>query len=178
MTDDLGLFVAIAEIAGVFVGFGALISVTRRSEIEADQLGAVRAVVTIGLVVVVAALVPVALGHYGLEGQGLWSLSSLVFLVLSWAVIGLSLRAPSNRQLVRSRAHRRPVATAFFWLALEVPTQAPLIVAVLGLFPDLGIALYLTALVHVGRTICAYQTCPRICRTCSSKPVQVFSSRS
>lgn len=146
MTDDLGLFVAIAEIAGVFVGFGALISVTRRSEIEAEQLGAIRAVVTIGLVVVVAALVPVALGHYGLAGQALWSLASLVFLVLSWAVIGLSLRAPENRRLILSRARGRPVASAFFWLALEVPTQAPLVVAVLGFFPDLGLALYVTAL--------------------------------
>jgi len=49
----VGLFLAIAEIAGVFVGFGALISFTRRAEIEAEQLGQIRAVVTIGLVVIV-----------------------------------------------------------------------------------------------------------------------------
>ena len=63
MIQDVDLFVAIAEIAGVFVGFGALISVTRGAEIEASVLGRIRAVVTIGLLVVVAALVPVGLGR-------------------------------------------------------------------------------------------------------------------
>jgi hypothetical protein len=58
MTEDAVLFITIAEIAGVFVGFAALISVTRRSEIQPAQLGQMRAVVTIGLVVVVAALIP------------------------------------------------------------------------------------------------------------------------
>ncbi|MFX1343244.1 MAG: hypothetical protein ACFFAL_11220 [Promethearchaeota archaeon] len=38
MTVDLPLFIAIAEIVGVFVGFGALISVTRPNEIAAPQL--------------------------------------------------------------------------------------------------------------------------------------------
>lgn len=37
MTVDSVLFIAIAEIAGVFVGFGALISVTRRSDVEPAQ---------------------------------------------------------------------------------------------------------------------------------------------
>ena len=44
--EDLVLFVTIAEIAGVFVGFAALIAVTRRCEIDASQLGQIRAVVT------------------------------------------------------------------------------------------------------------------------------------
>lgn len=45
---ELDLFNAMAEIAGVFVSFGALISVTRRDVIETAQLGQIRAVVTIG----------------------------------------------------------------------------------------------------------------------------------
>jgi hypothetical protein len=146
LTMDSQLFVAIAEIAGVFVGFGALISVTRRSDIEPDQLGSIRAMVTAGLTVVVAALVPVALASYGISGQSLWFISSLVFLGLSWAVIVLSLRAPENRSLMASRARQRPVSSLFFWLALELPIQVPLILAVLGLFPDLGAAFYTTAL--------------------------------
>jgi hypothetical protein len=146
MTPETGLFVAIAEIAGVFVGFGALISVTRRSEVAPEQLGSVRAVVTAGLSVVVAALVPVALSAYGLSGRPLWFLSSLVFLVLGWAVIGLALRAPENRRLVASLAKDRPVSSLFFWIMLEVPIQVPLLLAVLGLFPDLDPAFYTTAL--------------------------------
>lgn len=60
MAIDPPLFIAIAEIAGVFVGFGALISITRRSEVDPARLGAIRAVVIAGLTVVVAALIPVA----------------------------------------------------------------------------------------------------------------------
>lgn len=147
MAQDVDLFVAIAEIAGVFVGFGALISVTRRTEIEASQLGLIRAVVTIGLVVIVAALIPVALVRYGVTGHNLWSLSSLGFLFLIWAVIIFSLRRPENRELTITRARTSPVMAGFFWLLLEVPMQVPLILAVLGSYPDLEPAFYLTALV-------------------------------
>ena len=147
MAQDVALFLAIAEIAGVFVGFGALISFTRRTEIEAAQLGQIRAVVTIGLVVVVAALLPVGLSRYGLSGHSLWFLSSLVFLLLGWAVIVLSLRRPENRQAVISQTRSGPVMAAFFWLLLELPIQVPLVLAVLGPFPELEPGFYTTALV-------------------------------
>ncbi len=136
-----------AEIAGVFVGFGALISVTRRSEIEAAQLGQIRAVVTIGLVVMVAALVPVGLDRYHLTGRVLWFASGLVFLVISWVVNILSLRLPENRQLVFSQAQSSPLSAALFWLLLELPVQIPLILILFGPWPDLDPAFYLTALV-------------------------------
>jgi hypothetical protein len=146
MTVDSVLFIAIAEIAGVFVGFGALISVTRRADVAPAQLGAIRAVVTAGLTVVVAALIPVAMASYGVGGRTLWFFSSLAFLLLSWAVIGLSLRSASNRQLLGSLAKDAPVSSLFFWLALELPIQVPLILAVLGLYRELDPAFYVTAL--------------------------------
>jgi hypothetical protein len=139
-------FGTIAQIAGVFVGFGALISVTRRSDVETVQLGAIRAVVTSGLTVIVAALVPVVLTGYGVAGRGLWFASSVVFLALSWAVIGLSIRSPETRGLIVSGARNRPISSLFFWVVLELPVQVPLILAVLGVFPDLDAAFYTTAL--------------------------------
>jgi hypothetical protein len=144
---EVDLFVALAEIAGVFIGFGALISLTRRSEAEAAQLGQIRAVVTIGLVVMVAALIPVGLDRYRVTGRLLWFVSSLVFLAISWAVIVLSLRRPENRQMMIAAARSNPMKAVFFWLFLEVPVQIPLLLAVFGARPDLGPALYLTALV-------------------------------
>lgn len=132
MELDAGLFVAIAEIGGVFVGFGALISVTRKSEVESNQLSQIRAVVTIGLVVIVAALVPVALSEYGLSGHALWFLASLIFLALIWAVIGLSLRTPENRQLMIGEARTNPLSAIFFWLWLEIPIQVPAAAYVVG----------------------------------------------
>jgi hypothetical protein len=143
---DLSLFLAIAEIAGVFVGFGALISLTRRSEIPISQLGQIRAVVTIGLVAMVAAVVPVVVAQYSIEARQLWWVSALVFLVLVWAVSLLSLRAPEQRQLTATQIRGRPAVAGFFWVLLEVPIQLPLILAVLNAFPDHGAAFYTTAL--------------------------------
>ncbi len=96
---------------------------------------------------IVAALVPIVLGSYGLTGRNLWFINSLVFLVLIWAVIILSIRRPENRELVVSETRANPAVAAFFWLLLEVPIQLPLVLAVLGLFPDLEPAFYITALV-------------------------------
>jgi hypothetical protein len=147
MDADLQLFVMLAQIAGVFVGFGALISITRRRDEDALRLAPIRAVVTTGLVVIVAALVPVVLSGYGVSEGTLWVISSLVFLGLSWAVIVLAMRSPENRRVMTTQARERPYSSTFFWLALEVPVQLPLIVTALGVAPDLGQALYTTALV-------------------------------
>lgn len=144
---EVDLFVAIAEIAGVFVGFGALISVTHRDEVDAAHLGQIRALVTIGLVVIVAALVPVALSRYGMSDRAMWFFSSLIFLIISWAVIVLSLRRPENRALVVDQARTTPYRAIFFWVLLELLVQVPLILSVLGIRPDLQPAFYLTALV-------------------------------
>lgn len=112
----------------------------------AAQLARIRAVVTTGLVVVVAGLVPVALSAYGLSDRALWLVSGLVYLALDWAVIVLALRRPENRRLAGAQARTTPVVTALFWL-LEVAIQLPLVLVVLGVRPDLDPALYLTALV-------------------------------
>ena len=106
-----------------------------------------RAVVTIGLVVVVAALVPVVLDRYGATDRDLWFTSSLIFLALSWAVIILAVRSSQSRQLIITQVSDRPVASSFYWLVLEIPVQLPLVLAVLVIFPDLDEAFYTTALV-------------------------------
>lgn len=144
--EEVVLFVTIAEIAGVFVGFAALISVSRRPEIDAAQLGQIRAVVTIGLMVVVAALIPVGLSAYDLGGHALWVTAGLIYLVLNWTVIGLALRRPENRRLAADQARTSPITAALFWL-FEIPIQIPLLLVVLGVNRDLDSALYLTALV-------------------------------
>lgn len=144
--ENTDLFVTIAEIAGVFVGFAALISVTRRSEMDGAQLGQLRAVVTVGLLVVVAALLPVALAAYDIEGRGLWVASSAVYLALNWIVIVLALRRPENRQLAGTQARTTPVLATLFWL-LEAAVQVPLLLIIIGLDGTLDPAFYLTALV-------------------------------
>jgi hypothetical protein len=146
MVEDVVLFVTIAEIAGIFVGFGALIAVTRRSEVDVSQLGQIRAVVTIGLLVVVAALIPVGLGAYDISGHTLWLIASITYLLLNWTVIYVALRRPENRQLAAAQARTKPLMAAFFWI-LEIPIQVPLLLVVFGMNPDLDLAFYMTALV-------------------------------
>ena len=146
MTPDVELFIALAEIAGVFVGFGALISLTRKNAIDFDQLGRIRGVVSVGLVVIVAALVPVGISRYGLTGHDFWFVCSIIFLFLVWTQIFLSLRKPKYRELLTKQTLDSPLATMFFWLLLEAPIHVSLVLAIIGIYPDLEPALYTTAL--------------------------------
>ena len=146
MTPDVELFIALAEIAGVFVGFGALISLTRKNAIDFDQLGRIRGVVSVGLVVIVASLVPVGISRYGLTGHDFWFMCSIIFLFLVWAQILLTLRKSKYRELLTKQTLDSPLATMFFWLLLEAPIHVSLVLAIIGIYPDLEPALYTTAL--------------------------------
>jgi hypothetical protein len=143
---DVPLFIAIAEIAGVFVGFGALISVTRPNEIAAAQLARIRGLVTVGLAIIIAALIPVGLNLYGITDHNLWFMSSFIFFSLNWFVIILSFRDPVNRELMKTQTQTSPVTSVLFWLLLEVPLQISLILTMLGLYPIIEPAFYTTAL--------------------------------
>lgn len=147
MTEDFNLLIRIAQLAGVFVGFGALISVLDSRNANRSQLTQIRAVVSIGLIVIVASLLPIGLGRYGVTGQDLWRVCGLVFLVLVWAVTILSLRMTEGRQLALTRVQSNPLGTAFFWIALEIPLQVPLILTVIGSHAHLAPAFYITALI-------------------------------
>lgn len=144
--DYASLFTTIAEIAGVFVGFAALIGVTHRSRGQATERARIQAVVTTGLLVVVAALVPVAVESYRLTDRTLWVASSAAYLLLNWAAIGLALRRSDTRRVASAQARETPVVIALFWL-LEVAVQVPLVLVLLGVSPALDEAFYRTALV-------------------------------
>jgi hypothetical protein len=146
LVQNVDFFVGIAHIAGIFVGFGALISVTGKDEIEVSRLVRIRGLVTVGLGVIIAALIPIGFDLYGISGHILWFLCSLIFLILNWVVIILGLRNPENRELMINQMRASPVMAVFFWLLLEVPLQVPLILTLLGLFPNLEPAFYTTAL--------------------------------
>ena len=146
MTQDVELFIAIAEIAGVFVGFGALISLTRKNAIDFPQLGRLRGVVSVGLVVIVAALIPVGISRYGITGHDFWLVCSIIFLFLVWVQILLSLRKSEYRELLTKQTRVNPIISMFFWILLEAPIHVSLILAIIGIYPDLEPAFYTTAL--------------------------------
>ena len=140
---DTELFMALAGIAGVFVGFGALIGATASQ----SEQWLVRNVVNQALIVIAVALVPVVLGRYGLADHALWLGASVIALVIDWAVILLlhTRREHMAMLVLQTRAARTALASTI--LLLEAPAQIALILVVLGLFPDLEPALYLTAVV-------------------------------
>jgi hypothetical protein len=105
-------------------------------------------VVWMGLMVIVTSLVPVVISRYGLTGHGLWLPCSLLFLVLFWAMNLVSERMDAERRAIvagiqRKARLRLELPAAFLW----VPMHVALVLVVLGLFPDLEPALYITAVV-------------------------------
>jgi len=146
MIIEADLLTSLAEIAGVFVGFGALIGVVNRAQSSDRQLSGVQGIVVIGLLVVVAAMLPLGIAGYGLDSGLVWRSSSALFLVLIWVVIFISLRSP-----VRSASplgfSNNPIAFTVFWLLLELPIQVPLVLATLGVLEHLAPAFYSTALI-------------------------------
>jgi hypothetical protein len=85
MNDALGL---LAEIATAFTGFAALVSAFGKAPSEADQrLDRVRLrnLVELGVVVVLSATLPMVLFQSGSSGDWVWTLGSVLLLVLTVA---------------------------------------------------------------------------------------------
>jgi hypothetical protein len=151
--QDADLLVQLAGIAGVFVGFGALISVRSRGPTEADEVSSMRWVVSLGIWVVIAALAPVIVSRYDSAGHDLWLACSLVALVLFVVMVAVNGRAPETRagRAAALAAPPRAIAmgllqaVAVVWLPMATIVLALALVA-LDLFPDQEPALYLTAI--------------------------------
>lgn len=143
---NVELFVGLAGIAGVFVGFGALISFSRPTEMADRQLVQIRAVVAIGLLAMLASLVPIGLNSLGLEGRSLWVVSSVSFLVMLWTVGVRGLLREENRAQFAAWNRDRPVVFRSFWLLIELPMHVLLILVILPVLQDLDQGLYTVAI--------------------------------
>jgi len=149
--QDADLFMELAGIAGVFVGFGALIAVRGGGASDAFEIAYMRGVVSYGLLTIVAALAPVTLGRYDLAEHQVWALSSVVLLVGLISVTVLNASTPEHRDdtaaFPRSRWPRVLAmgAVAFLMLAAVL---APIVI-VLNLAPGAEAALFFTAVVVI-----------------------------
>ena len=143
--QDTDLFLSLAEIAGVFVGFGALISVRSGGASDATEMTGIRWVVSNGIWVVVAALAPVIVSRYDIAGHELWLVCSLLALVLFFGALAVNRRTPEMREDVAATPRAMIVREVAANSLLFVPMIAALVLVVLGLFPDQEPALYLTA---------------------------------
>lgn len=152
------LFVHFAEIAGVFVGFGALISMRSARPADLHDVLYLEAVLLLGVWVVVNALLPIAVNRYGVHDHALWFSCALVALVL-WVllVIGMN-RTPEARA---SNQNPEPLDRLFpvVGLPLHIVIAGSLAAIILGVWPSVEEALYVTVLtagvVFAGYTLLA-----------------------
>ena len=153
--QDADLFMELAAIAGVFVGFGALIAVRSGGASDVFEVAWMRGVVSIGLMAVLAALVPVVISRYGLSDHEVWALSSVRFLV-AWIGTFLILNLSPEAQAEEADPVRRSVKIVRFavWLpSVAFLFLAPIAIA-LNLTPVAEEALYFT-LVALTLAMCA-----------------------
>jgi len=143
--QDTDLLLSLAEIAGVFVGFAALISIRSAAAADAREMTYIRVVVWTGAVVVVGGIAPVVIGRYGIADHEMWVACSLLVLALSWGLWLTNRRTPEHRMDLATYPRAVVVEFTLLLALIVVPQNAALVLVVLGLFPDLEPALYLTA---------------------------------
>ncbi len=147
---ETDLLLSLAEIAGVFVGFGALIAVRGGGTSEAVDVTSIRWAVTLGMWVIIAALVPIIVSRYGVSGHDLWLPTGLFALALFAVLVATGARTPENRAEAAETFATVPwalivlVSGSMFWLPM-VSIVLALVLVALGPFPDQEHALYLTA---------------------------------
>jgi hypothetical protein len=152
--QDADLFLELAGIAGVFVGFAALIAVRSGGPSDPLEIAPMRILVSMALLTIVAALAPVTLGRYDLTDHQVWALSSALALV-GFAFVGaVSARTPEYRAgWATSLAETKLtpgdlVGWAVYALYMIALVVMPIVI-VLGLAPELEAALYFTYVVLI-----------------------------
>jgi hypothetical protein len=152
--QDADLFMGLAGIAGVFVGFGALIAVRSGGPSEPLEVAPMRMVVSFAMLTIVGALAPVALSRYDLTDHEAWALSSALALVGFVLIIAVSARTPEWRagwamSIAEAKVRLSDVLEwLFFALYMIVLVVAPIII-VLGVAPKLEASLYFTYVVLI-----------------------------
>jgi len=148
MSRDIDTLLAIAEIAGVFVGFAALVTfIAHRRDsderhVDFDIFNLVNVVLT-SVVVILGALLPVALSRYGISETTVWRASSGILFAINWGQIIYVSRVTLGYRSAHSQGRRLSIAV---W-ALEPVYQLSLLLCIAGVWSSLEPAFYLTALV-------------------------------
>lgn len=136
MFDHVALFYTVAQIAGIFVGFGALIALTTPKGVNKRQKDLLTLCVMIGLFVIVAAILPILFMAFGLAQNTVWVLSAGIILIFNWATIW------PQRGMLRDIIRRRDVREIGFSFGVEAGVQLPLVLILLPVFPTQSAALY------------------------------------
>lgn len=155
--QDTDVLIPLAEIAGVFVGFGALIAVRTGGPTEPLVVAPMRMMVSMGMLTIVAALAPGAVSRFDVTGHQLWALSSALVLAGWLVMLVASLRTPEYRtgwaaEIGKERAQHPGLLVMVDWVVYGLYMLASLlspIVIVLGVVQDLEAALYYALVVLI-----------------------------
>lgn len=147
--QDAELFLSLAGIAGVFVGFGALISVRSGGGGDVHEVAYLRTVMWMGLMVIVAALAPVTLSRYGLADHELWLVGSLLIVAQVIGMWVVNLRTTEMREVDATLSRTGRVVDATASALVGIPMLIALVAILLGLLPEQEAALYLTVMVLI-----------------------------
>jgi hypothetical protein len=155
--QDADLFLELAGIAGVFVGFGALIAARSDGPTDPQEVAPMRMVVAMGMMAIVAGLAPVALDRYDLTEHEVWASSSALVLASWLALLIVNIRTPEYRQgwkaeISAQGARGVDLAGWIEWAVFAIYMATSLLIPtaiVLGLVPELEAGLYFTAAVLI-----------------------------
>jgi len=140
MIDPVTLSYTVAQIAGIFVGFGALIALTTPSGVSKAQKDLLTLCVMIGLFIIVAAILPILLMAFGLADDLVWFVSAGIILVFDWLTIW------PQRGLIQDAIRRGRTGELSFAFGVEACVQIPLILILLPVLPGQSAALYAATL--------------------------------
>jgi hypothetical protein len=146
MADDINSLLAIAEIAGVFIGFAALVTVVARGRGDASRLEdtfSLANVVIINVMIITAALVPVVVSRYGLAPSGVWRIASGFLFAVN--LLQIAFLSRTTQGFSASFSQRRVMAVAV--MSLSPLFYIPLLLAIFGIKPNLAPAFFFTAIV-------------------------------
>ncbi len=144
---DTELFLSLAEIAGVFVGFGALIALRSKGPGDTFDVMMIGMVVWVAIAVVIIALAPVAVGGFGVTGHALWLACSVIALLVFFAGDEVVVRASGARRafLAEAPIRRRWKAELAGGVVTWIPATVALVLVILGVLPEQEGALYFLA---------------------------------
>jgi len=144
---DLDLFLSIAEIAGVFLGFAALVSIVNRStgEKKENLKFSLTNMVFLSLLVVAGSLFPIVLIHYEFAARLVWGVSAGALFLLNGVIFFYLSGFASGWKKAHANA---PIISYTAW-CLEPLFQIPLVICMLGFFEEYLLALYMTSLVAI-----------------------------
>ncbi len=142
------LFLHLAEIAGVFVGFGALIAMRNGGGEDVFARYLLKAVVTAGSFVIILALLPVIIAQFGVSGRGLWLACAITTVPLYVLLLYVVNRLPE--QAKDFSKHHRIFSRVFVsvGIPLNILMISSITLILVGALPGLDVAFY-TALVSV-----------------------------